>query len=65
MYFPTEQDRGLEALSSVITRQKNLAQVIGNEVDYQNGKFFEIWLNKRLSRLCINRVSFSYSIRAN
>jgi hypothetical protein len=35
--FPSEQDRGLEALSHVITRQKNLAQVIGNEVDYQNG----------------------------
>jgi syntaxin 8 len=32
----TEQDRGLEALSEVISRQKNLAQVIGNEVDYQN-----------------------------
>ncbi|CAL8124167.1 unnamed protein product [Orchesella dallaii] len=31
-----EQDRGLEALSEVISRQKNLAQVIGNEVDYQN-----------------------------
>jgi len=31
-----EQDRGLEALSHVISRQKNLAQVIGNEVDYQN-----------------------------
>lgn len=32
----TEQDRGLEALSEVISRQKNLAQVIGNEVDFQN-----------------------------
>lgn len=31
-----EQDRGLEALSEVISRQKNLAQVIGNEVTYQN-----------------------------
>ncbi|ODM87597.1 Syntaxin-8 [Orchesella cincta] len=31
-----EQDRGLEALSEVISRQKNLAQVIGNEVEYQN-----------------------------
>lgn len=32
----SEQDRGLEALSEVITRQKNLAQTIGNEVTYQN-----------------------------
>lgn len=32
----TEQDRGLEALSHVITRQKTLAQAIGTEVDYQN-----------------------------
>ncbi|OXA63866.1 syntaxin-8 [Folsomia candida] len=31
-----EQDRGLEALSHVITRQKTLAQAIGTEVDYQN-----------------------------
>jgi len=31
-----EQDKGLEALSEVISRQKNLAQVIGNEVEFQN-----------------------------
>jgi syntaxin 8 len=31
-----EQDRGLEALSQVISRQKLIATVIGDEVDYQN-----------------------------
>jgi len=31
-----EQDRGLEALSQVISRQKQIATVIGEEVDYQN-----------------------------
>jgi len=31
-----EQDRGLEALSEVISRQKQIATVIGSEVDYQN-----------------------------
>lgn len=32
------QDEGLEALSKVISRQKNLALRIGDEVDDQNGK---------------------------
>jgi len=31
-----DQDRGLEALSEVISRQKHIAQTIGSEVDYQN-----------------------------
>jgi len=31
-----EQDRGLEQLSEVITRQKHLARTIGDEVDLQN-----------------------------
>jgi len=31
-----EQDRGLEALAEVISRQKRIATVIGDEVDYQN-----------------------------
>jgi len=31
-----DQDRGLEALSQVISRQKQIATVIGGEVDYQN-----------------------------
>jgi len=31
-----EQDRGLDALSEVISRQKRIATVIGDEVDYQN-----------------------------
>lgn len=33
------QDEGLEALSKVISRQKSLAQRIGDEVDEQNGRF--------------------------
>ena len=32
-----EQDDGLEALSSVIGRQKQMALDLGNEVDDQNG----------------------------
>jgi len=31
-----QQDRGLEALSEIISRQKHLATTIGGEVDYQN-----------------------------
>lgn len=39
MYFPgTEQDAGLDALSSIISRQKQMGQEIGNELDEQNGK---------------------------
>uniref|UniRef100_A0A2C9L213 t-SNARE coiled-coil homology domain-containing protein n=1 Tax=Biomphalaria glabrata TaxID=6526 RepID=A0A2C9L213_BIOGL len=34
--FPPEQDRGLDALSHVISRQKQMAIDIGNEVDGQN-----------------------------
>lgn len=33
------QDEGLEALSKVISRQKSLAQRIGDEVDEQNSRF--------------------------
>lgn len=33
-----DQNDGLEALSKVITRQKDLALRIGDEVDVQNGK---------------------------
>ncbi|CAM1322685.1 STX8 (predicted) [Pycnogonum litorale] len=32
-----EQDKGLETLYSVVSRQKQMAQNIGNEVDVQNG----------------------------
>lgn len=39
MYFPgAEQDAGLDALSSIISRQKQMGQEIGNELDEQNGK---------------------------
>lgn len=34
-----EQDRGLDSLSKVIARQKQMAVDIGNEVDGQNGKW--------------------------
>lgn len=32
-----EQDRGLEALSQVLRRQKQMGKAIGDEVDYQTG----------------------------
>nr|1GL2_D Chain D, SYNTAXIN 8 [Rattus norvegicus] len=31
-----EQDAGLDALSSIISRQKQMGQEIGNELDEQN-----------------------------
>jgi hypothetical protein len=37
-YLLAEQDKGLESLSHVITRQKQMAIDIGDEVDSQNGK---------------------------
>ena len=39
----TEQDTGLEALSSVIGRQKQMALDLGNEVDDQNGNGCYRW----------------------
>jgi hypothetical protein len=36
--FIPEQDAGLDALSAVINRQKQMALDIGNEVDTQNGE---------------------------
>lgn len=33
-----EQEEGLEQLSKVISRQKNIAQAISTEVDLHNGK---------------------------
>ena len=36
--FSTEQDQGLDALSRVIGRQKQMAIDIGTEVDVQNGQ---------------------------
>ena len=37
-FLCSEQDEGLEALSSVLSRQKQMALDIGNEVDGQNGE---------------------------
>jgi hypothetical protein len=39
MYF-LDQDRGLDELSRIIGRQRQIAQTIGDEVESQNGKFF-------------------------
>ncbi len=36
--FYLEQDRGLEELSKIIGRQRQMAQAIGEEVESQNGK---------------------------
>ena len=33
----SEQDRGLEELSRIIGRQRQIAQTIGDEVESQNG----------------------------
>ncbi|KAJ7406238.1 hypothetical protein BTVI_66000 [Pitangus sulphuratus] len=41
-----EQDAGLDALSSIISRQKQMGQEIGNELDEQNA-------NIALSKLCL------------
>lgn len=37
-----EQDKGLDALVDVIQRQKMMGQNIGEEVDYQNGKYHSL-----------------------
>lgn len=36
MFLASAQDQGLEALSKVISRQKNIALTISSEVDVQN-----------------------------
>lgn len=33
------QDSGLDALASVLSRQKQMGQEIGNELDEQNGEW--------------------------
>jgi hypothetical protein len=38
--YISDQEQGLEALSKVISRQKEIAETIGNEVDLQNGKIY-------------------------
>lgn len=35
-----DQNQGLESLSKIISRQKDLALKIGDEVDQQNGQFY-------------------------
>ena len=36
--FASDQDESLEALSTVISRQKQMGQMIGTELDEHNGK---------------------------
>jgi hypothetical protein len=40
LLFFIEQDRGLEELSKIIGRQRQMAQAIGEEVESQNGSLF-------------------------
>ncbi|KAF2986719.1 hypothetical protein EK904_000219 [Melospiza melodia maxima] len=49
-----EQDAGLDALSSIISRQKQMGQEIGNELDEQNGK------DQVLPHVCVN-LGFVFS----
>lgn len=52
-----DQNEGLEALSKVISRQKNLALRIGDEFDEQNGLFlfFKIQFVSHLDAVSIER----------
>ncbi len=43
LFDVSEQDEGLDALSHVLGRQKQMALDIGNEVDGQNGAFFNTY----------------------
>lgn len=36
-FLRTEQDRGLDILDEIITRQKGIARGIATEIDVQNG----------------------------
>ena len=38
----SEQDKGLESLSEIISRQKFMAQGIHTEIDLQNGEYI-LW----------------------
>lgn len=40
--FVVDQERGLENLSNIIARQKNIAHAIHSEVDLHNGKTYFI-----------------------
>ncbi|KAK2515528.1 Stx8 [Columba guinea] len=51
-----EQDAGLDALSSIISRQKQMGQEIGNELDEQNGTRQER-LNVVLVTGCISELA--------
>jgi hypothetical protein len=39
----SDQEQGLEALSKVISRQKEISETIGNEIDLQNGRIL-LWV---------------------
>lgn len=38
MFFFADQEEGLDNLSKIIARQKNIAETISSEVDLHNGK---------------------------
>uniref|UniRef100_A0A2I3TBG5 Syntaxin 8 n=1 Tax=Pan troglodytes TaxID=9598 RepID=A0A2I3TBG5_PANTR len=54
-----EQDAGLDALSSIISRQKQMGQEIGNELDEQNGKNNTVSLSsiRQSSRMSLSCLS--------
>lgn len=64
-----DQNEGLEALSKVISRQKNLALRIGDEFDEQNGLFLSVSLRSTQFQLKINYgclfVVYSYHRSSN
>lgn len=55
-YVILEQEEGLEQLSKIISRQKQIAQTIHTEVDHHNGKIISI---------CSFQTSISSSVVTN
>lgn len=53
IFLFSEQDRGLEELSKIIGRQREMAQAIGDEVESQNGTINIIIL---LTNLKLNTI---------
>ncbi|XP_023794219.1 syntaxin-8 isoform X1 [Cyanistes caeruleus] len=51
-----EQDAGLDALSSIISRQKQMGQEIGNELDEQNDSAL-LWYLTLISTQSVSKVS--------
>jgi len=53
--FLVEQDKGLEELCKVITRQKEIGLAISNEVSDQNGEYIKNFI------LTLYRVQYEYN----